>query len=128
MQVTRGSGGPLATAMRGLASGDVPWGPGHHERFRRRFDHTMQVLAACEDLPEEHNRVTLDPALTDSDGIPAPKLTYRLSENSRRMLAHGLERGREPRRAAGAAESLETPLLRAGGWQDRTSTRLNSSP
>src|SRR3546814_8384938 len=38
MQVTRGSGGPLATAMRGLASGDVPWGPGHHERFRRRFE------------------------------------------------------------------------------------------
>src|SRR3546814_4733264 len=76
----------------------------------------MQVLAACEDLPEEHNRVTLDPALTDSDGIPAPKITYRLSENSRRMLAHGLERGRELMRAAGAVEILETPLLRAGGW------------
>ena len=71
MQVTRGAGGPLATAMRGLASGDIPWGPGHHEKFRQRFDHTVQVLAVCEDLPEECNRVTLDPELAASNGIPA---------------------------------------------------------
>ena len=40
----------------------------------------------CEDLPEPHNCVTLDPDLVDSDGIPAPKVSYRLSENSKRML------------------------------------------
>src|SRR3546814_19689752 len=88
----------------------------------------MQVLAACEDLPEEHNRVTLDPALTDSDGIPAPKITYRLSENTRRMLAHGLERGRELTRAAGAVELLETPLLPARGWRLLGPARMGRHP
>ena len=57
-----------------------------------------------EDLPEEHNTVTLDPALTDSDGIPAPKITYRYSENSRKLIAHGLARAEEAMRAAGAAD------------------------
>ena len=31
----------------------------------------MTVMS--EDLPEESNRVTLDPVLTDGHGIPAPK-------------------------------------------------------
>src|SRR3546814_13570103 len=115
MQVTRGSGGPLATAMRGLASGDVPWGPGHHERFRRRFDHTMQVLADCADLPEERNRVTPDPALTGSDGIPPPTINYRLSAHSRQITAHGLERGREAKRASGDRGIREHPPRRADG-------------
>ena len=51
------------------------------------------MVAICEDLPEEHNRVTFDPVLKDSNGIPAPKINYTLSENSRRMLDHGVARG-----------------------------------
>ena len=41
--------------------------------------------ARAEDLPEEKNRVVLDPVLKDADGIPAPKLLYRMSENSKRL-------------------------------------------
>ncbi|MEQ9640305.1 MAG: GMC family oxidoreductase [Alphaproteobacteria bacterium] len=128
MQVTRGAGGPLAVAMRGLASGDIPWGPGHHEMFRRRFDHTVQCLAVCEDLPEACNTVTLDPVLKDFNGIPAPKITYRLSDNSKKMLAHGLERGKEVLRAAGAVEVFETPLLRPAGWHLLGTARMGIDP
>ena len=88
----------------------------------------MQCLAVCEDLPEECNRVTLDPDLVDSDGIPAPKITYRLSENSKRMLAHGLERGKEVMRAAGATEVIETPLLRPAGWHLLGTARMGTDP
>ena len=59
-------------------------------------------MAICEDLPEEHNRVTLDPELKDSHGIPAPKLDYTLSDNSRKMMAHGIARAKEVLTAAGA--------------------------
>jgi hypothetical protein len=38
---------------------------------------------------------TLGPS--DSNGIPAPRISYRLSENSRRMLDHAVERGSEIR-------------------------------
>jgi choline dehydrogenase-like flavoprotein len=38
--------------------------------------------AICEDLPEEHNTVTLDPVLKDSHGIPAPKIDYTMSKTA----------------------------------------------
>ena len=50
--------------------------------------------------------VTLDANLVDSNGIPAPKITYKLSENSKKMLAHGLERGKEVMTAAGSSKNL----------------------
>ena len=46
--------------------------------------------------------MTLDPELVDSHGIPAPKITYKYSENSLKLMQHGLERGEEVMRAAGA--------------------------
>src|SRR5512140_120684 len=79
LQVTRGFG-PVTTARMGLMRGDIPWGEGHHEAFARHFGRTIGVGVCCEDLPEECNTVTLDPALTDPDGIPAPRITYRLGE------------------------------------------------
>ena len=36
LQVTRGFG-PVTTARSGLARGDIPWGPGHHAAFARRY-------------------------------------------------------------------------------------------
>ena len=62
MQIVRGSG-PLGTAMAGFASGTIPWGKGHHEAFAKQFDHVAAIGIVGEDLPEEHNRVTLDPEL-----------------------------------------------------------------
>lgn len=128
MQVVRGMAGPLAVALLGHRTGQIPWGPGHHETFAKRFDHTANVLLVCEDLPEECNRVTLDPDLVDSDGIPAPKVTYRLGENTQKMLAHGLERGEELMRAAGATETVRTDLLRPSGWHLLGTARMGDDP
>ena len=73
----------------GLDWGMIPWGAGHHDAYRRLHDRITGLVAICEDLPEEHNTVTLDPDLTDANGIPAPKISYTLSANSIRMLEHG---------------------------------------
>jgi choline dehydrogenase-like flavoprotein len=93
--------GPLSHALA------VPWGESHHQIMNRRFPHAVGMSVLCDDLPEEHNRIELDPGLTDSHGIPAARATYTLSENTRRMLAHGLERIRQVLEAAGAVEILE---------------------
>jgi choline dehydrogenase-like flavoprotein len=127
MQITRG-GGPIGTAMAGITSGDIPWGAGHHEAFAKFFDRTVNMGLCCEDLPEEHNTVTLDPSLTDSNGIPAPKITYRVSENSRRMLQHGLERGTEVMKAAGAWQVRTVPLVRMAGWHLLGTARMGFDP
>jgi choline dehydrogenase-like flavoprotein len=82
----------------------------------------------AEDLPEESNRVVLDPALTDSDGIPAPKVIYRLSENSRRMLAFHIARARESLEAAGAYEIVIAPQIRQTGWHLLGTAKMGDDP
>ncbi|MBT4493846.1 MAG: GMC family oxidoreductase [Gammaproteobacteria bacterium] len=111
MEILRGSG-PVAAAQMGMATGVLPWGEGHHEAFRQMFDRTAAICAVCEDLPEEHNRVTLDPELTDSDGIPAARIDYQLGDNSQKMLRHAGERCTEVLNAAGAV--FVAPTITSG--------------
>jgi choline dehydrogenase-like flavoprotein len=128
LQVTRGFG-PVTTARTGLVRGDIPWGPGHHEAFARHFGRTIGVGVCCEDLPEECNTVTLDPALTDSNGIPAPRITYRLGENTQRMIQHGVARATDALKAAGAREILGNPVpVRATGWHQLGTARMGTDP
>jgi len=125
MQITRGPG-PVKTAQTGLERGEIPWGKGHHQAFAERFGHTVNLDICCEDLPEEHNTVTLDKALTDSHGIPAPKITYALSANSERMLEHGLARGTDVMEAAGAWQVHTTGPLRRAGWHLMGTARMGA--
>ena len=83
----------------------VPWGAGHHDAYRLLADRVMAIAAVCGDLPEESNRITLDDSRTDSSGMPAAKIEYRISDNSRKLMAFAAERGRELFEAAGAAVS-----------------------
>ncbi len=118
--------GPVQTFMRGL--GTIPWGPGHHEAYDELWDKSAGMVIICEDLPEECNRVTLDPKLCDADGIPAPKIDYRLSENSERMLAHAVERGKEALSAAGAVETDALAPLAPAGWHLMGTARMGTDP
>jgi choline dehydrogenase-like flavoprotein len=101
LQFVRGTG-PANEAITSMAAGRLPWGADHHRVYRSLLHHRMQIGVACEDLPEEHNRVTLDPVLKDGHGIPAPRIDYTLSENSRRMMEHGIARASEILETAGA--------------------------
>ena len=122
-QVARGLS-PIASANGGSVGDRVPWGRAHRRAYDARFDRTITVAVIGEDLPELHNRVELDPSLTDGNGIPSPRVFYRLSENSRRMLDHGIARAGEVLRAAGAREVASNPLLRAGGWHLMGTARM----
>ena len=126
-QVARGLS-PISSANGGLNGDRVPWGRGHRHAYDQRFDRTLTVAIIGEDLPEAHNRVDLDPKLTDTHGIPAPRVIYRLSENSRCMLAHGVARAREVLEAAGARAVAVNPLLRAGGWHLMGTARMGTDP
>jgi choline dehydrogenase-like flavoprotein len=119
---------PVATALWGMSSGRLPWGEAHHDAYARLFDRTAGMVMIGEDLPEPTNRVVLDPELRDGHGIPAPKIEYTLSENSRRMLAHGVARGAEVLRAAGARETFADAPLRPAGWHLMGTARMGRDP
>lgn len=127
LEIQRGAP-PVRTAQIGMRHGRIPWGEGHHEAYRKMFKRVTGMVAVCEDLPEEHNTVTLDPDLKDGDGIPAPKIDYTLSENSEKMLAHGVERASEILRAAGAYDILSESPLAYGGWHLMGTARMGLDP
>jgi choline dehydrogenase-like flavoprotein len=101
LQFARGTA-PVNEAVASVAGRRLPWGRDHHRVYRQLYSHRLQIGIACEDLPEEHNRVTLDPVLKDSHGIPAPRIDYQISENTRRMMEHGIARATDILAAAGA--------------------------
>ena len=103
LQFARGTG-VVNEAITSAAAGRLPWGREHHRVYRQMVYRRLQIGIACEDLPEEHNRVTLDPVLTDGHGIPAAKIDYTISENTRRMMEHGIARAEEILTTAGATD------------------------
>jgi choline dehydrogenase-like flavoprotein len=122
------TGGPLSMT-RSYPWGDNPiWGAGFHADLRKRLGHSAMWGIICEDLPDFENRVELDPDLKDSDGIPAPKLVYRMSENSRRLLAFHLARARDSLEAAGAYETVVAPLIRETGWHLLGTAKMGNDP
>jgi choline dehydrogenase-like flavoprotein len=94
----------------------LPWGHGHHNAFLERFGHTVSLTVTTEDLPEEDNRIDLDPVLKDSSGIPAPRFRYRVSENTRRMIDHGIGSATRAFQEAGASRIHTQQLLSYTGF------------
>lgn len=95
------TGGPLGAALAARPAEQV-WGEALHTQVARTVGHTVAWGILGEDLPDEGNRIELDPVLKDGAGLPAPRVTYRISENSHRMMDFHVERAVESCRAAGA--------------------------
>jgi choline dehydrogenase-like flavoprotein len=114
MQLIR-SDGPVGTACGGYLP-RLPWGADHHRRFRQVFGHTASLTVTTEDLPRPENRVTLLDRLVDSHGVPAPKMTYSLDDNTRAMIAQGIARATEAFAEAGAIATTPQPLIANAGF------------
>lgn len=100
---------------------DELWGPGIHD-VARSAQNAILWAALAEDLPEEHNRVTLSPNQVDSDGLPAPKVEYRISDNTRALLKFTVDRMVELHRAAGATRILTQEI-----WVDQPGHLLGTA-
>ena len=123
---------PLTFAMGGFgAENPIPWGPRHREIMDDIYPYRAGLTIVSEDLPEESNCVTLDPELTDSDGIPAPKITYRVGENTEKMLRHGEAKAAQVLLAAGAKQILPKSDNRVwwrAGWHQMGTCRMGDDP
>jgi choline dehydrogenase-like flavoprotein len=119
--------GPLHYAWGSFAGHPAPWGAEHHRVMRKRFPHLIRVTTVGEDLPEEHNRVELDPDVKDSNGIPAPRTSYTYSENSLKMLEHSGKMAKRALEAAGAVEVLDSGVI-APGFHLMGTARMGADP
>jgi len=124
------TGGPPPAALAlGAVTGDaLPWGEEHHDAFESRFDRICGLTICAEDLADENNRITLSDTVMDRDGNPAPKMTYAVSDNSRRILDFGMERAAEVLREAGALRLYRTPLRAEAGFHLMGTARMGTDP
>ncbi len=122
------TGGPVAMTRSYPWGDNAIWGAGFHEGIRKRLGRSAMWGIIAEDLPDEENRVVLDKVLKDADGIPAPKIIYRMSENSHRLLRFHLARAKESLEAAGAYETVVAPLIRETGWHLLGTAKMGIDP
>jgi len=123
------SGGPLG--MRSGYGGrpvDESFGVNFHKNLKKVFGRSFEWGIIAEDLPDHSNRVVLDPKLTDSDGIPAPKLIYKSSENTTKLIDFHVDRAVEAHEAAGATSISITKLMRDCGWHLLGTTKMGNDP
>lgn len=104
------------------------WQTDLHDVLRQTVGRSFEWGIIPDDLPEETNRVTLADTLVDSDGVAAPKLTYRTSENTRRMMAFHLERAKEATLASGAVSLSISSPVRDCGWHISGTARMGNDP
>ena len=121
-------GGPLmALARYDALPFEERWGPPIHGLLEKTLGRAFDWGIGIEDLPSEANVVALDPALTDSDGIPAPRIRYRIDEDARANLAWQIERAKEAHEAAGAVETVVTDWSQ-WGWHLLGTCRMGDDP
>ncbi|TKG58800.1 GMC family oxidoreductase [Prauserella endophytica] len=123
-----------ANSALGTNTGNIaPWGAGHRKFFNEHFGRHALVYVQGEDLPVRTNRVTLDPEVTDSSGLPAPHVYYELHENDRRLIEWGRRRARQAADAAGGV--IDTASTGIGGvegpppgWHIMGTCRMGNTP
>lgn len=121
-------GGPVETWWR---SDDRPledrFGDAVHE-IAATTGKVFEIAISIDDLPNENNRVTLDPELTDGDGIPAPKITWAPMLDAQKALDYFADRAAEIHRAAGAVEIRRTEAGADVGWHLLGTARMGNDP
>jgi choline dehydrogenase-like flavoprotein len=121
-------GGPLmALARYDALPFEERWGRSVHGLVEKTLGRAFDWGIGIEDLPSEANVVALDRALTDSDGIAAPRIRYRIDEEAKANLAWQLERAKEAHEAAGAVETVVTDWSQ-WGWHLLGTCRMGDDP
>jgi gluconate 2-dehydrogenase alpha chain len=100
---------PVAFA-KNVCPPDLPrWGAEWKAWMARNAQSVGAVYAQFDALPYEHNRLDLDPTVTDSLGVPVIRVTHRLGDNEDRAIAFFRARLHEWLREAGATQTWDTP-------------------
>lgn len=107
---------------------DLVRGEEVHRSIDRFLGRAFEWAISIEDMPDEKNRVTLDPALSDGSGLAAPKITYEISEWSRLNLAWQTERVHMAHQAGGAVGTWTFDWMPEVGWHLLGTARMGDDP
>ena len=127
LQALRGEN-PVSSAKSSLRQRKLLFGNKLEGSFASRYRKTLGITAVVEDLPEPENRVQIDHTSVDAFGNPGVKVVYRLSSNSKRLLAHGVKSAKSVLAAAGAFRTNGYAPISDSGWHTMGTARMGENP
>ena len=127
MQVLRGSD-PLDTSLSLRKFKKLNFGKDFKDDFLLNYGKTIPIGIICEDIPELSNRVALDDNNLDSSGMPGIKIHYKLSENTKKMMSHGINKAKLLLKEAGAYSIIAFGPVRHTGWHIMGTTKMGTNP
>tara|TARA_B110000008_G_C16969262_1_gene563244 strand:- start:305 stop:1867 length:1563 start_codon:yes stop_codon:yes gene_type:complete len=127
MQVLRGTG-PLDMANKLNKLKKITFGKKFHNQFFNFFGKTAGIAIICEDLPNKKNNIVLDYKNLDKNKMPGIKINYKLSENSKNMMRHGLNNAKKILVKSGAKFLYGYGPVRNTGWHIMGTTKMGQNP
>ncbi len=108
-------GGIIATTQIGqpinpILPGKPIWGDAAKDADRDYFLHSMKIGMILQDLPQESNRVDLDPIVKDRWGMPVARITNKPHKNDTAMSKWQINKNVEILEAAGAVRTMPVYL------------------
>ena len=108
-------GGIIATTQIGqpinpILPGKPIWGDAAKDADRDYFLHSMKIGMILQDLPQETNRVDLDPTVKDRWGMPVARITNKPHANDTAMSKWQIDKNVEILEAAGAVRTMPVYL------------------
>lgn len=95
--------------------GRPQWGQAMKDADRAFFNYAMKIGLILHDMPQERNRVDLDPTHTDQYGLPVARITHRAHENDRAMGKWQVDKNAEILETAGARKIIPVYLDQVTG-------------
>lgn len=126
MQVLRGSS-PIETATNSYMMRQLELAKEHHKMFEKIYNKNIGIAIITEDLPELHNRITLNDSAKDDFGIPGISCHYTISENTKNILKFGLQKSKEVLEASGATVTSSFAPVRNTGWHIMGTARMGGT-
>ncbi len=94
----------------------INFGKSFFKNLFNYFGRTIPLAIICEDTPKKENCVKLDFKNLDNNGMPGVKIFYKLSNNSKKMMLHGIDKCKFLLKTAGANNIRAFGPVRNTGW------------
>ena len=119
---------PIESALNLTARKIIKLGDDFLTKFLSIYNHTAHLTVITEDLLEESNYIMLDHLKVNEYGEPGISIHYKLSDNTKNMLSHGLSKGRLLMKESGAYKSFAFGPVKSTGWHIMGTCKMGSDP
>ncbi len=103
--------------------GRPQWGHAFKDADRNFFNYAMKIGLILHDMPQEANRVDLDPTLKDYLGLPVARITHKAHDNDLAMGKWQVDKNIEILEVAGSSQ--DDPCLPGRGDRQHLSPARN---